>query len=148
MSDEISHITVNGKRIEAFDISLDCRLTEKTDPDFGRRLKQAMKEVITQKIITSLQTENLANDLLATTLKPEDEQWTGFTAVLARYSDANGAYPTVSREVADNLFSQVAKQKPPVTLNGERFRLKSARLVEETPTTGYVEVEYVREHDL
>lgn len=92
------------------------------------------------------QAEQYANDLLTFYGKPEHERWQGFTAVIATYGGTNDLAPNtaLAREAAKKMFNQFAEEKPPATINGVQFVLRSVRLVEETPTTGFVEAEYVR----
>lgn len=79
--------------------------------------------------------------LLKSYSKTEEELWRGFTATVAIYATET------EKALAVNMFNQMAEKKPHANVNGRRFRLASIKLVEETPTSGRVIAEYVREQE-
>lgn len=67
--------------------------------------------------------------------KPEEEQWTGFTAVVHWYS---------SKQEADKMLAQFIEKQAPVIINSVKFAFKKAWM-EDQDGRGRVLAEYARE---
>lgn len=87
----------------------------------------------------------IANKLLEWYGKPEEEKWSGITAVLATYGGKNdvGPHTTLTKEAADKLLLQVLDKKLPVIVNGVPFVFKTAWM-EDDNGKGRIMAEYVK----
>lgn len=89
--------------------------------------------------------EQIANKLLSWYGKPEEEKWTGFTAVLATYGTSSDIGPnsTLTRDAADNLLKQALEKRLPATINDVLFLFKTA-WIEDENGSGRIMAEYLR----